>query len=240
MDPALPAPAAHEHPRAAHQGLAGVREVRDLGQAAAARAPAVGARPPAGRAPAGPSASSTGPVAARARYSSTGGCRSPASHRATKLDRRRLVEPLADRRRQRRRPGRDGRLVRRRPSRARPRTGPSAGGSGRSSSARRNARSCTSSSALVEPQELRGERMALEQLPGPAPAPGPGLHRARRDGEPRHQIFSMLTRNALNSGVRELASPTNGVSALASQLAPLVGSRSAAMPTKPQWIGMPM
>src|SRR5438477_554210 len=31
-----------------------------------------------------------------------------------------------------------------------------------------------------------------------------------------------------------------GGSALASQLAPLVGSRSAAMPTKPQWIGIPM
>ena len=38
----------------------------------------------------------------------------------------------------------------------------------------------------------------------------------------------------------EFASPTNGVSALASQFAPLVGSRSAEMPTKPQWIGMPI
>src|SRR5438309_2202020 len=45
---------------------------------------------------------------------------------------------------------------------------------------------------------------------------------------------------AVAYGGRQLASPTNGVSALASQLAPLVGSRSAAMPTKPQWIGIPM
>src|SRR5215831_14882314 len=66
------------------------------------------------------------------------------------------------------------------------------------------------------------------------------LVRHRCDGELVHPIFSMFTRNALNSGVRELASPTNGVSALASQWAPFVGSRSAAMPTKPQWIGMPM
>src|SRR4029077_7619851 len=92
----------------------------------------------------------------------------------------------------------------------------------------------------VESQQLGGERVTLEQLPGPASAAGTALHREWRALQPLHQIFSMLTRNALNSGVRELASPTNGVSALASQLAPLVGSRSAAMPTKPQWIGMPM
>src|SRR5207253_2831506 len=90
------------------------------------------------------------------------------------------------------------------------------------------------------PRQVRSERMALDELPGPAAAPGPGLGRHRGDGKSVHQIFSMFTRNALNSGVRELASPTNGVSALASQLAPLVGSRSAAMPTKPQWIGIPM
>ena len=44
----------------------------------------------------------------------------------------------------------------------------------------------------------------------------------------------MFTRNALNSGVRALASPTNGVSALASQCWPVL------MPTKPQWMGMPI
>src|SRR5207249_11566152 len=56
----------------------------------------------------------------------------------------------------------------------------------------------------------------------------------------RHQIFSRLTRNALNSGVRAFASPTNGVSALASQYLPLPGSLSADRPTYPQWIGMPI
>ena len=96
---------------------------------------------------------------------------------------------------------------------------------------------------LIEPQQVSAANgMALGELPGPAAAPGPGLRGERGDRRRAclHQIFSMLTRNALNSGVRELASPTNGVSALASQLAPLVGSRSAAMPTKPQWIGIPM
>ena len=88
-------------------------------------------------------------------------------------------------------------------------------------------------------RELRGGmRILLGQL-GRAPAAlGPG--RLAGQGLRRHQTFSMLTRNALNSGVLEFASPTNGVSALASQFAPLVGSRSAEMPTKPQWIGMPI
>src|SRR5262249_35336755 len=36
MNPARPAPAAQEHPRGADQGLAGVREIRHLGQGAAA------------------------------------------------------------------------------------------------------------------------------------------------------------------------------------------------------------
>jgi len=55
-----------------------------------------------------------------------------------------------------------------------------------------------------------------------------------------HQSFSMFTRNALNSGVRALASPTNGVSAFASQYCEMSLFFSAEMPTKPQWIGMPM
>ena len=42
----------------------------------------------------------------------------------------------------------------------------------------------------------------------------------------------MSTRNALNSGVSTLASPTNGVSVLAPNPA-------RAAPMKPQWIGMP-
>src|SRR5581483_3748656 len=46
--------------------------------------------------------------------------------------------------------------------------------------------------------------------------------------------FSIFTRNALNSGVRALASPTNGVSALASQCCPVL------IPTNPQWIGIPI
>ena len=93
---------------------------------------------------------------------------------------------------------------------------------------------------FVTPQQLSGERMALGELSGPATPPGPDLRGERCDGDFLHPIFSMFTKNALNSGVRALASPTNGVSALASQLAPLVGSRSAVMPTKPQWIGIPM
>src|SRR5262249_61372520 len=105
--------------------------------------------------------------------------------------------------------------------------------------------------ARIEREQRRREGVALQQLTSPAPAPSPDLHRERRHrdsfhrarrgrGLRHHQIFSMLTRKALNSGVRELASPTNGVSALASQFAPFVGSRSAAIPTNPQWIGIPM
>src|SRR5580692_1867664 len=44
--------------------------------------------------------------------------------------------------------------------------------------------------------------------------------------------FSTLTRNALNSGVCELASPTEGVSVLAR-------NPGLARPMKPQWIGTP-
>src|SRR5262249_59493888 len=92
----------------------------------------------------------------------------------------------------------------------------------------------------VEPKHLAGKGSPLDELGRPPPALRPAGDDRGGRREAFHQIFSMLTRNALNSGVRELASPTNGVSALASQLAPLVGSRSAAMPTNPQWIAMPM
>ena len=62
----------------------------------------------------------------------------------------------------------------------------------------------------VAAEHLGRERMAVPQGLRPRPMGFPRtVHR-------RH-IFSMFTRNALNSGVRELASPTNGVSALASQ-----------------------
>ena len=63
-----------------------------------------------------------------------------------------------------------------------------------------------------EAQQLSSERMTLLEDLGPG---SPRLPRLGQDLE--HQIFSRLTRNALNSGVRALASPTNGVSALASQ-----------------------
>src|SRR4029453_11976900 len=49
------------------------------------------------------------------------------------------------------------------------------------------------------------------------PAVGGPRARAGVDAWHSHHIFSMLTRNALNSGVRALASPTNGVRALASR-----------------------
>src|SRR5262249_42024250 len=91
----------------------------------------------------------------------------------------------------------------------------------------------------IKGQYLLGEGVAVGKLAGPAAPPGPAFPHLRRD-RLRHQTFSMFTRNDLNSGVRELASPTNGVSAFASQFAPFVGSRSAAMPTNPQWIGIPM
>src|SRR5439155_498502 len=61
-----------------------------------------------------------------------------------------------------------------------------------------------------EAQQLSSERMPLLQDLGPG---SPRLPRLGQDLE--HQIFSRLTRNALNSGVRALASPTKGVSALA-------------------------
>ena len=66
----------------------------------------------------------------------------------------------------------------------------------------------------VEIQHLAGERVPVSQVLRSAAAV-----RVRPGGDRRlrHHIFSRLTRKALNSGVRELASPTKGVSALASQ-----------------------
>src|SRR2546428_699241 len=89
----------------------------------------------------------------------------------------------------------------------------------------------------VECQHLGREGPALPELVRAAPAVGPP---AGGDGLDRHAIFSTLTRKALNSGVREFASPTNGVSALASQCWDFSGYNSAEMPTKPQWMGIPI
>src|SRR5207247_8471422 len=69
----------------------------------------------------------------------------------------------------------------------------------------------------------------------------PALHEGGRAlGDDGHEIFSMFTRNALNSGVRAPTSPTNGVSAFASQFFESSGFFSAETPMKPQWIGMPI
>ena len=89
----------------------------------------------------------------------------------------------------------------------------------------------------VKAQRLIGEVEARAEL-----ARAIASLAVRRDlvSEERHEIFSMFTRNALNSGVRAFASPTNGVSAFASQFFESSGLRSAEMPTKPQWIGIPM
>src|SRR5262249_11754649 len=83
----------------------------------------------------------------------------------------------------------------------------------------------------VESQNFSRERIPVPKLLGPAPARGP-----RRGGNRSgllHHIFSTFTRNALNSGALAFASPTKGVSALASQWSPLL------RPTNPQWMGMP-
>ncbi len=91
---------------------------------------------------------------------------------------------------------------------------------------------------LIEAQHFCGVRIALGEFRGALTAERPRVH---SDGgfKDLHQIFSRFTRKALNSGVYALASPTNGVSELASQFAPFFGSASAETPTKPQWIGMP-
>src|SRR5262249_4342851 len=82
-----------------------------------------------------------------------------------------------------------------------------------------------------ERQHFSRERIPQPQLLGPAPARGP-----RRGGNPSgllHPIFPTFTRNPCDSGVPAFASPTKGVSALASQWSPLL------RPTNPQWMGMP-
>ncbi len=91
---------------------------------------------------------------------------------------------------------------------------------------------------LIKAQHFCGVRIALGEFRGALTAERPRVH---SDGgfKDLHQIFSRFTRKALNSGVYALASPTNGVSELASQFAPFFGSASAETPTKPQWIGMP-
>src|SRR5437870_6341492 len=89
----------------------------------------------------------------------------------------------------------------------------------------------------VQGQRLACEVVALGELARAAAPVGVAGH-AFRDGA--QSIFSMFTRNALNSGVLAPTSPTNGVSAFASQYLLLSGFCSADTPTKPQWIGMPM
>ena len=173
-----------------------------------------------GGAGAGPSASSTGPAAAGPGIRPRGGCRSPASQ-ATSPPRHRR----AARRPRSPAPGARPHVTSATAAATTwsPRSPRARAGSGRSSSAA-GTPAPARPGRVVEPQELPGERVALEQLPGPAAAPGPGLDGERRNRRARlHQIFSMLTRNALYSGVLASASPTNGVSALASQYLPLSG-----------------
>ena len=66
----------------------------------------------------------------------------------------------------------------------------------------------------VKIKQLAGKALPRSQLRDASPSLSPDIVGGERH---RHHIFSRLTRNALNSGVRALASPTNGVSALASQ-----------------------
>src|SRR2546430_3356589 len=89
----------------------------------------------------------------------------------------------------------------------------------------------------VETQRLLRELEPCTELArtvAPRGEDGSGL------GQERHQIFSMFTRNALNSGVRAPTSPTNGVRAFASQYCEMALFCSAEVPKKPQWMGMPM
>src|SRR5262249_23940883 len=81
----------------------------------------------------------------------------------------------------------------------------------------------------VAGQHLGRERVCLAQLLRP-PAVGTPVCGRRRD----HPLFSRVTRNAFNSGAPALAAPTDRGSALASQCCPVL------IPTKRQWIGMPI
>ena len=88
----------------------------------------------------------------------------------------------------------------------------------------------------VKPQRLSREVVTRAELAG-ALAP---FREGRGLGDDGHQIFSMFTRNALNSGVRAPTSPTMGVSALASQYFARSPASSAETPMNPQWMGMPI
>src|SRR5256885_416001 len=68
--------------------------------------------------------------------------------------------------------------------------------------------------STIEVEQLPGKALAPAQFRDSTAAVGPQTIGGQRG---RHQIFSRLTRNALNSGVRAFASPTNGVRALAIQ-----------------------
>src|SRR5437870_6553165 len=88
----------------------------------------------------------------------------------------------------------------------------------------------------VKPQRLSREVVTRAELAG-ALAP---FREGRALVDDGHQIFSMFTRNALNSGVRAPTSPTMGVSALASQYFARSPASSAETPMNPQWMGMPI
>src|SRR6266513_2715288 len=103
-------------------------------------------------------------------------------------------------------------------------------------------RSLESALLRIDNREVEPERLLceVEARPELACALAALLVRRRRFGKERHQSFSIFTRNALNSGVLALASPTNGVSAFASQYFDRSGFCSAETPTNPQWIGIPI
>src|SRR5262249_62262616 len=82
----------------------------------------------------------------------------------------------------------------------------------------------------IEGQYLLGEGVVVDELAGPATPPGPTrAHLLRRD-RLRHQIFSMFTRNSLNSRGAGLGSPTNPVNRFRPRLAPVFGAPSARKP----------
>src|SRR5215469_7225392 len=239
VDPALAAPMALEHPRTTDQRFASFHQVRDLGPSAAAGTPSVLRLPRAGGAGNRPERLEHGSGRRPREVFVHGILRIARQPRGDDSGRIALAEPLADGRPEGGGPGGDGGVGDGGHDVLRHVVGQSRRIGSVVQSAEERALLRIEQS-FVETQELARERVTAGEMTGATAAARPDLLTAQRCGHLLHQTFSMLTRNALNSGVRELPSPTNGVSALASQFAPLVGSRSAAMPTKPQWIGMPM
>src|SRR5215510_11891668 len=232
VDPALAAAAACEHARPAHERLAGVGQVRELRQSAAARARAFGPMAGTGRAGRRPQRFEHRCRRGPRQIFVDGVLRLAREPAADQLHRLAVAEPVLHGSRQHRRARGQRRFHDVTHDSFRHVRGDSRG-LGPVVASLEKGGFLRVEQRFVEAQELGREWIARGELAGPAPPPGPRLGRAD-EGDLVHPIFSMFTRNALNSGVRELASPTNGVSALASQLAPLLGSRSAAMPTKPQ------